>query len=178
MNGTTLNFVMAALSIVLIIFVSKRKKLSLKDDLGLKVPKLHIILIWLILFVALIYLDSYLYSLFSDSEIDSWKDKYSLSEKIIRGFAIVILAPVAEELIFRGILYWRIRQTPLKNIGAIVIPAILFSLIHVQYSDLIALGIIFIDGLFYGLARHYSKSVLLAILLHSLANLGAILERL
>lgn len=78
---------------------------------------------------------------------------------LIRGIGIVILAPISEELMFRGLLFWRIKNSKLKTIGAIIIPAILFSAIHIQYSELLTLGIIFIDGLFYGLARHFSKSV-------------------
>ncbi|MEQ8424920.1 MAG: CPBP family intramembrane glutamic endopeptidase, partial [Cyclobacteriaceae bacterium] len=64
-----------------------------------------------------------------------------------------------------------------KSVGAIVIPALGFSLIHIQYSEVSTLTFIFIDGLYFGLARYYSKSVILAILLHAIGNTGALLER-
>ena len=177
MDGTILNITMTILSIGLLVFVAKKKKLSCKDDLGLVLPNWKNLIIWITLFLLLIALEDYVYSQFSDSITESWKEKYTTPQMLLRGIGIVILAPISEELMFRGLLFWRIKNSRLKISGAVIIPAILFSVIHIQYSELLTLGIIFIDGLFYGLARHFSKSVVLAIILHSLSNLGAVLER-
>ena len=178
MKGTLLNIIMLFIAIGLVYFVVKRKKLSFKHDIGLNLPKLKVAFFWFVLFVLLLTLDNYLYKFNTSEVVESWIGKYSIFEIIIRVLGIVILAPIAEELLFRGLLYARIKKTKLKVIGAIIIPAVLFAAIHIQYSEFLTIGIIFIDGVFYGLARHYSKSVVLAILLHALANLGAILERL
>ncbi|WP_456437131.1 CPBP family intramembrane glutamic endopeptidase [Psychroserpens sp.] len=177
MNGTTLNIIMMAISISLVLFVAKKKKLSYKNDIGLLIPKWKTLLFWVGLFVLLIVLEEYLLSINNDGEIISWKEKYTTFQILSRSIAIIIIAPITEELIFRGLLYWKIKTTRLNYFGAILIPAILFSAIHFQYSELLTFGIIFIDGLFYGLARHYSKSVILTIILHSLSNFGAVLER-
>lgn len=177
MNGTLLNIVTTILSIGIVFFVSKKKKLSYKNDLGLVLPNWKNLLFWILLFIVLIILEDYAFSQFSDSFSESWREKYTTPQIVLRGIGIVILAPITEELIFRGLLFWRIKNSKLKTIGAIIIPAILFSVIHIQYSELLTLLIIFVDGLFYGLARHFSKSVVLAIILHALSNLGALLER-
>lgn len=177
MNGLTLNIVMMMVSIGLVVFATKKNKLSLKDDIGLVFPKLKTLLIWVALFVLLITLEEYVSSMFVHEEVENWQDKYSTLQIAIRVIGIVILAPISEELIFRGLLYWRIKKSPLKIVGAIVLPALLFSLIHIQYAGVLTFAIIFIDGVFYGLARHFSKSVILAIILHAISNLGAVLER-
>jgi len=168
---------MVAVSIGLILFVTKKKKLSYKNDMGLVFPKWKDLIFWIVLFVLLIGLEEFLSKQFSVDATQSWKGKYTIIQMILRGTAIIILAPISEELIFRGLLYWRIKNTRFKHIGAIVIPAILFSAFHLQYAELLTFGIIFIDGLFYGLARHFSKSVILTIILHSLSNLVAVLEK-
>ncbi|MEQ8238878.1 MAG: CPBP family intramembrane glutamic endopeptidase [Cyclobacteriaceae bacterium] len=177
MNSTGLNLAMMTLSIGIVVLVSRKKKLSLKRDLGIVIPNWRVVLLWVSLFIFLIAIEDYLFSQFSDSAVESWKEKYTPLEMLLRGIGIVVLAPIAEELMFRGLLFWRIKNSPLSTYGAILIPAFLFTAIHIQYSELLTLAVIFIDGLFYGLARHFSKSVVLAIVLHSLSNLGAVLER-
>ncbi len=177
MDVTTLNITMTILSIGLLAFVAKKKKLSYQSDLGIVIPNWKSIVFWIGLFLLLIAIEDLIYRQLGDSITESWKEKYTTPQMLIRGIGIVILAPISEELMFRGLLFWRIKNSKLKTIGAIIIPAILFSAIHIQYSELLTLGIIFIDGLFYGLARHFSKSVVLAIILHALSNLGAVLER-
>lgn len=177
MNGTLLNIVMLILSIGLIVIIVRKKKLSYESDLGLVLPSWKNLVFWVGAFLILIALEEYVYKQFGDAAAESWKEKYSIMQMIIRGIGIVVLAPISEELMFRGLLFWRIKNSKFKAVGAIVIPAILFSVIHIQYSSLVVFGIILIDGLFYGLARHYSNSVVTAIILHSLSNLGAVLER-
>jgi hypothetical protein len=178
MKETILNIVVPFISIGLVYFISKRKKLSFKEDIGLVIPRVKETILWGLAFVLLLMLDDYLYKLNVSETIESWVGKYSTIEMVIRALGIVVLAPIAEELLFRGLLYARIKNTKLKIVGAVIIPALIFAFVHIQYSELLTIGIIFIDGVFYGLARHYSKSVVLAILLHAFANLGAILERL
>lgn len=178
MNGLALNISMMMLSIGLVAFATKRNNLSTSKDLGLVFPKVKDLLFWATLFIVLIFIEDYASSLQGDEKVDSWLDKYTALQIVIRVLGIVVLAPISEELIFRGLLFWKIKTTQLGTIGAIVLPAILFSLIHIQYAGSLTFLIIFIDGLFYGFARHHSGSVILAIILHALSNLGAVLERL
>jgi len=177
MNGTLLNIGIPILGIGLVYFISKRKNISFKNDIGLIFPKWKDLLFWAILFFVLIVIEEFALKQFGEQTTNSWIDKYSIGEMILRSIGIVILAPISEELIFRGLLYAKIKKTSLKYVGAIVIPAIIFSLIHIQYAENLTFVIIFIDGLFLGLARHFSKSVILTIILHSLANIVAIVEK-
>lgn len=177
MNGTLLNFGLPILGIALVYFVSKKKKLSFRNDIGLVFPKWKEVLLWAVLFAILILIEEFVSKQFGNETINSWVGKYSIGEMVLRTIGIVILAPIAEELVLRGLLYARIEKTSLKYVGAIIIPAIIFSLAHIQYAENLTFVIIFIDGLFLGLARYSSKSVILTIILHSLANIGAVVEK-
>ena len=177
MNEILLNFGLPIIGVALVYFVSKKRNLSFKNDIGLVFPKLKTFLFWAILFAILILIEEFVSQQFGNEATNSWIGKYSIGEMIFRTIGIVILAPIAEELVLRGLLYARIKKTSLTYVGAIVIPAIIFSLAHIQYTENLTFVIIFIDGLFLGLARHFSKSVILTILLHSLANIGAIVQK-
>ncbi len=91
--------------------------------------------------------------------------------------AIILAAPLMEELFFRGFLFSGWCRSPLGPAGTIVVTALLWTLIHVQY-DLYYLVIIFILGLGFGLARLESGSALLTIVLHAFCNLVATIETL
>jgi len=177
MNGTLLNFGLPIIGIGLVYFSAKRRKLSFKNDIGLLLPKWKNLIFWAILFFILIVIEEFAYQQFGNETTNSWVGKYYIGEMVLRSIGIVILAPIAEELVLRGLLYDRIIKTSLNYVGAIVIPAIIFSLAHIQYVENLTFIIIFTDGLFLGLARHFSKSVILTIILHSLANIGAIVEK-
>ncbi len=179
MDSAIFNIIMAILAIVLVFFIVMKRKLSLKEDIGVVIPRLNHVLIWLLGFIILIGIEEFFYNLEDGGAgAEIWTEKYTTFEIILRFIGVVLLAPVSEELLFRGLIFSQIKKTRFKVIGAIVIPALIFSLIHIQYSSILILGLIFVDGLFYGMARHYTKSVLVPIILHLYSNLGAVLERL
>jgi len=90
-------------------------------------------------------------------------------------FALVIGAPVTEEVVFRGFLYQGLAESRLGPAGAVIISSLIFTMIHVQYESL-ELGYILILGLVLGTARWHCQSLYVPILLHSGANLIATLD--
>jgi membrane protease YdiL (CAAX protease family) len=82
---------------------------------------------------------------------------------------LVFMAPVAEEMIFRGFPYRGWSQTPLGPRGAIVLTAIGFGLMHLQY-DAFGIGSIMISGLLLGWLRQWSGSVVVPMLAHATSN--------
>jgi membrane protease YdiL (CAAX protease family) len=106
-----------------------------------------------------------------------WGTRYGGGLLVLRLLGLIVLAPVAEELVFRGVLFARIRETRLGSVGAVLVPAALFALLHVQYSPL-EMGFIAVDGLFFGLARYQSGSLPLPMLLHASGNAFAAAQRL
>jgi CAAX protease family protein len=87
-------------------------------------------------------------------------------------FYLAIAAPIVEEMIFRGFLYRGWARTPRGVVPAILVISALFALLHMQYNR-IGILITFCSSLLYGWARWWSGSTLLAILLHGVNNLWA-----
>ena len=87
----------------------------------------------------------------------------------------VIVAPVGEEIMFRGFLFRGWVRSERAAIPAILVISLLFAAIHVQYDWFGILGVFFI-GLLLAVARWRSGSTLLTILMHLLANLWATVE--
>ena len=83
--------------------------------------------------------------------------------------AIVLAAPIGEELLFRGYLVSRLSASKLGTTGAIWISSLLFALAHLNYP---LLGMAFIGGLGAALAlvRIRSGSIWPSISLHILWN--------
>jgi len=89
--------------------------------------------------------------------------------------AIIVAAPVFEELFFRGFFFRGIQQSRLGNVGAVLITSFFWSIIHVQYDRPMMVWI-FLLGILLGIARARSNSTYLTIVLHALWNLIATIQ--
>jgi len=89
--------------------------------------------------------------------------------------AVVIVAPITEEIAFRGFLFRGLSATWFGVGGTLVATSAAWAAMHVQY-DWVNLAQIFLIGLVLGWLRWASGSTLLTIMLHMLANLGATIE--
>jgi membrane protease YdiL (CAAX protease family) len=88
--------------------------------------------------------------------------------------AIVVVAPIGEEIAFRGFLY-RGLALPGRELYAIVGIALAWALLHIQY-DWLGMVQIFAIGLILGWFRWASGSTTLTIVMHILVNLEATIE--
>ncbi len=84
----------------------------------------------------------------------------------------IVVAPIGEEMIFRGFLYRGLAASRLGIIGAIIVTAALWAAIHTQYN-LFYVGVVFVLGLALGAVRAWSGSTFLTIVLHALVNAAA-----
>lgn len=89
--------------------------------------------------------------------------------------AVVVAAPVFEETFFRGFLHKGLASSRLGAVGASVITAALWALIHMQY-DAYDMTIIFLTGLLLSWARVRSGSLLVPIAMHATFNLVAMVQ--
>jgi membrane protease YdiL (CAAX protease family) len=94
---------------------------------------------------------------------------------VMLGFCVG--APIAEEFIFRGFVFRGWSTTFLGPVGAIVLTAALFAIIHVQYEWFYIAGI-FLIGVLFGYLRHRSGSTWLTVITHAFYNLMAGLQAL
>jgi hypothetical protein len=90
-------------------------------------------------------------------------------------FAIVIAAPVYEELLFRGFAFKGLLESKAGAIGAVMITGLVWSVIHLQY-DIAQIFGIFVAGVVIGLARLNTKSIYPSVLMHSAMNLVVFIE--
>ncbi len=90
-------------------------------------------------------------------------------------FAIVVMAPVGEEILFRGFLYHGIAVSRWGHVAAILGTTAVFALLPSQYYwyGIVSVAVI---GLYLGVVRHQTGSVLLTMSLHAVANAYATVE--
>ena len=89
--------------------------------------------------------------------------------------AIVLWAPLTEELLFRGYLFSAWRHTGVGLWGTLLFTSLLFALLHSQQYGLIPLVSVFCFSLLMGVAREKSGSVWLPVILHGFANLVSVI---
>ena len=85
---------------------------------------------------------------------------------------MVIVAPIYEEVMFRGILWSAVREQFAGSKGAwvaTITTSVLFSIIHLQY-EFYEMSVIFILAMLLGYARSRSGSLYVPILLHIINN--------
>ncbi len=166
--------------IIIALFIATKKKKIQIEDLGIKKPNsTSHFLFWAFGFLAFVLLIEFTLYKFGILEIDQWN--HPLFPSIIRILGAVILAPVAEELIFRGLLLGKL----IKKVNihlAIFIQACFFVLLHnFTYENTLSsnIGIVqtLIDATLFGYARHYTKSIYTPITMHITGNCIATLER-
>ncbi|WP_394176547.1 CPBP family intramembrane glutamic endopeptidase [Thalassotalea litorea] len=83
--------------------------------------------------------------------------------------AICIVAPVFEEIVFRGFMFGRLEHTALGKSGTVLITATIFTLIHGQYNAL-ELTMVFSLALLLGYSRLKTGNVYVPIFIHMLNN--------
>ena len=168
--------ILPAAAIGVMLFAARKRKLLLAEDLGLRLPKPAASVLFLVLWICLVALEEWLTRSIDGAQAKPWP-VYPAYIVALRVLAIGLLGPVAEELAFRGLLFALLRRTRLGVIGAIVVAAVLWSLIHLQYSPVLLL-VIFVDGIALGAARYFSGSLYLPIAMHVLGNLFSIAQSL
>lgn len=96
------------------------------------------------------------------------------SERSLVGFAnAVILAPVVEEALFRGLLFTRLRRH-LAALSTLVVVTVAFGFLHVE-NGLLHVVSVLPAGAFLGFAREFSGGIGLPILLHACMNLAVVI---
>jgi hypothetical protein len=89
--------------------------------------------------------------------------------------ALVVMAPLIEETLFRGFLIRGLAASRLEATGAVALSALLWAGIHLQY-DLYDMTGIFLLGLLFGAMRLATGSTLLPMAIHAGVNAFAILQ--
>jgi membrane protease YdiL (CAAX protease family) len=175
--GTLLRLLAPLLALLALCLVLRARGESLREIFALVPTRLPVLARWIAAFAALVAVEAALEPLLGLPRAEPWGDRYGATERLLRVLGIVAAAPVAEELIFRGAVFTRLVRTGLEAPGAIAMTAALFAMVHLQYGPR-QMALILADGLFYGLARAKTGSVLVPLTCHMIGNAYAAWERL
>ncbi len=174
-NGTVISLatiatlIIGSLAIFAIIKLKKHSRLA--PYLGFKLASGRETKKWLLIFIGLLIVSEILNYLFDKNAAhDFMVSAYLTAQPIwLLWIALVVAAPVFEELFFRGFLLEGFRHSFLGTTGAIVLTSLLWAVIHTQY-DLYYIATIFIMGVVLGIVRVQTGSIILVIVLHALNN--------
>ncbi|KOC89537.1 CPBP family intramembrane glutamic endopeptidase [Winslowiella iniecta] len=113
---------------------------------------------------------------------EAWLEQQSQQSRpmvLILLFSAVILAPIFEEILFRGfLLQGMLLWLPKSPLACMILTSILFALLHTQYVHLQTMIMLMLFSLLLCYARLKSGSLILPIFLHMLNNLVALLPAL
>jgi tetratricopeptide (TPR) repeat protein len=84
--------------------------------------------------------------------------------------AVVVVAPLGEELVYRGFVFRGLEASRFGALGAVIVSTVLWTALHLD-RGIRALGSIVILGLLFGWFRVRSQSTLLTWILHAVTNL-------
>ncbi len=160
-------------TLLLLFFVKIRKGPSVREYLCLHLPTWKIFAVWILITIlidacmgALNYLLDY------TAAAEYWIKLLRTDPPMLLVIVtITVMAPIFEEVFFRGFMFSGIEKSRLGARGAIVITSLAWSVIHFQY-DLYTKAMLFVLGILLGMARFKTNSLYVTIAMH--ATIGAI----
>lgn len=160
-------------SLLILFFISRKKLLSIQNYLNFHIPATKQLLQWLAVMVLIIIIMEVINTLFDRATPDFITQLHANTNNfVLLWIAIIIGAPIFEELLFRGFIFEGLLHSPVGLIGATLIPAASWAIIHFQYGwyEIIT---IFLIGIILSIAKYITKSLYIPIAMHMLMNLTA-----
>lgn len=176
-NGDAISFaeIPAALTgaFLVLFFTKLRRPDSVASFLELTTPPIKVVVKWLVIMLIVIGLMEVGYIVFERNTPDFMTQLYSSTKNLpLLWIAVIVAAPIFEELLFRGYILEGIKQTAVGVNGAIVITSASWAVIHLQYESFEVITI-FLIGIILGIAKVKSHSLYIPIAMHMLMNLLA-----
>jgi membrane protease YdiL (CAAX protease family) len=175
--GHTITIVSMSAAAAMLAFAARRSGSSMRDYLGLTLPKLRhvaIALAALVGFALFLTGMGYLFPSMDQSEVMNGDYKNALTSPlalVLYWVVLVVSAPITEEIIFRGFLFRGWSESKLGALGALVLTSLIFGAVHLQYTWQGILSVVGL-GLIFGIARWRTGSTVLSIAMHAVWNLS------
>ena len=170
------------LQLVLLYLVAQRPGGSAADYLGLRLPRRAEIGFGVAATVALIIIGNAVSWLLGRTIVTQFQlDIYRTAAAagalplLFLWLVVVVVTPIGEETLFRGFLFRGWLRTPHDTWPVILITALLWALVHVQY-DWYVIAQVFVFGVMLGWLRWATGSTILTMVLHALINCEGMLE--
>jgi membrane protease YdiL (CAAX protease family) len=166
----------------MLVLLAQRTGMRARDYLGWTLPRRADVIIGLVAVAGFIVLANAASMVAGRSLVTAFQsDIYTTAAAqgwlVALWIAVIVLTPAGEETLFRGFLFRGWFREPKDAWPAIVLTALLFALMHVQY-DWFVIAQVFCFGLLLGWMRWVSGSTLLTILLHAAINCEGMIETL
>lgn len=178
--GQSLIRVSPFLVLLLVIFIRVRQGRIAAVDIGIAKPNSWASTsAWLLGFLGFALLVEFL--LWQAEILELGGFKHQGLSAAIRIIGMVLLAPVAEELLFRGIFLNLLEKWIGKFTVAAAIQAAIFVALHnFTYTGSVASNIgvaqSFVDAMLFAYARRHTGSILTPVIMHASGNFIAVLE--
>ena len=131
---------------------------------------------WLLVFIVLQIAIGFLVEALGADEIPNFMmnlEYPTVTNKILLLVAVMVAAPVVEEVVFRGFLLKGFANSFMGVHAAVLLTSALWAVIHMQY-EIAYLIAIFVIGVVFAYARIQTNSLFIPMIMHSLMNLLAI----
>jgi membrane protease YdiL (CAAX protease family) len=158
-------------SVAAILLIVLTKGHELKQYLSFYRVRLTTVVKWMAVLAAFAFLTEGSASLFGvDFGGEGMLALYRTTDSIwLFWAAAVVAAPLFEEVMFRGFLFHGFRASFLGTGGAIVLTALLWAAMHIQYN-LYGMAFIAGTGILLGIARARTGSLIVPLSLHAALN--------
>ena len=132
---------------------------------------------WNLATVGFIYTIDFLKSLLPRSNPSTFTiDIYESAQFLpLLYLAIVVAAPLFEEIFFRGFVFQGFLNSKLGAVGTVLITSAIWAVIHSQYDHYDMAGI-FLFGILLAVAQLHTKCLYVAIAMHALNNFLALIH--
>ena len=91
---------------------------------------------------------------------------YYNSKSFLWAICAIILGPIYEEILFRGLIYNELKKT-LNSVASIIIQALIFAIMHFDFVQIIYTSVL---GVFVALLYTWTKSIISSIVAHITFN--------
>lgn len=177
---TIIILVSTPIELVLLVFFAQRAGIDPPDYMAWKKPRRGDLIVGIAVAIAFIMLANAVSWIAGRGIITSFQtDIYTTAAAQgwlpLLWLAVVFVTPLGEESLFRGFLFRGFFRAPNDAWPAIVITALLFAAMHVQYDWFVILQV-FGFGLLLGWMRWVSGSTLLTMALHAVINGEGMIE--
>lgn len=168
----------AIIGTLLILFFVSRKvsgnnSLTSKAYLQLNTPTILQLITWLGVMVLVIIAMEATNNLLERETPEFMTQVYENTDNFtLLWIAVIIGAPIFEEFLFRGFIFEGLVNSRVGLIGAILISASTWAIIHIQYGWF-EITSIFLIGIILAIAKYKTKSLYIPIAMHMLMNLVA-----
>ncbi|NOT16089.1 MAG: CPBP family intramembrane metalloprotease [Methylotenera sp.] len=160
-----------------IAIIKLKRGSNIKHYLALHQPSQANILQWLgILAVVLLVSELFVYFSKNNAALQFILPIYQTAQPLwLLWVAVVIAAPLFEELFFRGFLFTGIASSALGKTSAVILTSAIWTAIHLQY-DAFNMLVIFSIGIILGLARLRTNSISTPLIMHMVNNALSMLQ--